>query len=546
MSSPSVPSDFPIPPDVEGFWAWEKGHFPRPATPLTQEILYGAITEGFSGAMDQWACPFGAHCRAINYYGFFTIKPFDLGAETREERSARYRKTLGEVLPRLGELWEREWLPSILPGLEKGRTADCTALSNEALLNTLDEMLRDFRHRWTIHGYVNFSTIPASWFADFYNETFEPEDPTEPYLLLQGFPTSSLDAGRGLWRLSRVIVNSPALKRLFEEQEPSQLVSQLERSQEGRHFLSEFRAYLDEFGWRSDAFELADPTWRENPLIPLNTLQGYIQLGDNADPDVRFQEAVHTRERLLAQTRQRLAGDPEKLARFNELYDMGRHNLVLTDDHNFYIDQVGDSILRPPLLEIGRRLVRQGALAKEDDVFLLYLDEIQAGLAGTNQQALAAQRKEEMEAWSRIIPPPTIGEPPPPSDDPWEEAVLRKMLGVPPEPSRDPDVITGTGASPGTVQGRAKVVHKLSEAGKVQSGDILVCELTMPAWTPLFSTASAVVADTGGVLSHSAIVAREYRIPCVVGTAIGTSVIKDGMLLTVDGSRGVVRIDARV
>jgi rifampicin phosphotransferase len=546
MTTPQAPTNFPIPPDVEGFWAWEKGHFPRPATPLTQEVLYGAITDGFSGAMDKWACPFGSRCRAINYYGFFTVKPFDLGSETREERSARYRKTLGEVLPRMGDLWEQEWLPAILPGLEKGRTADYTALSHAELLHKLDEVLRDFRERWTVHGYVNFSTIPASWFADFYNETFEPEDPTEPYLLLQGFPTRSLDTGRGLWRLSRIITDSPALKRLFEEQEPSQLVAQLERSEAGRHFLGEFRAYLDEFGWRSDAFELADPTWRENPLIPLNTLQGYIQLGEDADPDVRFQEAVQTRERLLAQARQRLAGDPEKLARFNELYDMGRHNLILTDDHNFYIDQMGDSILRPPLLEIGRRLVHQGALANEDDVFLLYLEEIRAGLAGANQQALAAQRQAEMEAWSRIIPPPPIGEPPPPSDDPWEEAVLRKMLGVPPEPSRNPDVITGTAASPGTVQGRAKVVHKLFEAGKVQYGDILACEMTMPAWTPLFSIVSAVVSDTGGVLSHSAIVAREYRIPCVVGTIVGTSVIKDGMLLTVDGSRGIVRIDARV
>jgi rifampicin phosphotransferase len=67
----------------------------------------------------------------------------------------------------------------------------------------------------------------------------------------------------------------------------------------------------------------------------------------------------------------------------------------------------------------------------------------------------------------------------------------------------------------------------------------------MPAWTPLFSSAIAVVSDTGGFLSHCAIVSREYRIPCVGGTVVGTSVLKDGMLLTLDGSRGVVRIDAR-
>jgi pyruvate,water dikinase len=546
MTTPAVSTDFPIPPDVEGFWSWEKGHFPRPATPLTQELLYGAITDGFSAAMAAWACPFGVECRAINYYGFLTLKPFDLGAEAMAERRARYQQTLATVLPRMGELWEQEWLPAILPGLDKARTVDYAALSHAELLHTLDEMVQDFRARWTIHGYVNFVVIAASWFADFYNQTFMPEDPTEPYLLLQGFPTRSLDAGRGLWRLSRSIKGSPTLMRVFEEQEPAQVIAQLEGSQEGRHFLEQFRAYLDEFGWRSEAFELADPTWRENPLIPLNTLQGYIVLGDEADPEVRFQEAVRTRHRLLAQARQRLAGDPQQLARFNELYDMGRHNLVLTDDHNFYIDQVGDAVMRLPILELGRRLVHQGALADANDVFLLYLAEIRAGLAGVNQQALAAQRQEDMAAWARIIPPPIIGEAPPPSDDPFEEAVLRKMLGVPPEPSSDPNVITGTGASPGTVQGRARVVHALSEASKVQAGDILVCELTMPPWTPLFSTVSAVVTDTGGVLSHSAIISREYRIPCVVGTSVGTSVIKDGMLLTVDGSRGMVRIDARV
>ncbi len=120
------------------------------------------------------------------------------------------------------------------------------------------------------------------------------------------------------------------------------------------------------------------------------------------------------------------------------------------------------------------------------------------------------------------------------------------MFGMPPEPSRDPSIITGIAASPGVAQGRAKVVRRLSEAGKVEPGDVLVCEMTMPAWTPLFSTVSAVVADTGGVLSHCAIVAREYRLPGVVQTSVGTTAIKDGMLLTVDGSKGIVRIDAQV
>jgi pyruvate,water dikinase len=87
------------------------------------------------------------------------------------------------------------------------------------------------------------------------------------------------------------------------------------------------------------------------------------------------------------------------------------------------------------------------------------------------------------------------------------------------------------------------VVRDLTEASKVSPGDILVCETTLPPWTPLFATIAGVVADTGGVLSHCAIVAREYRLPGVVGSAIGTSVIKDGMIITVDGSKGIVRIE---
>jgi hypothetical protein len=197
MPTLPAPLEFPISPDVEGFWSWEKGHFPRPATPLTQEILYGALSAGFSRAMHDWACPFGVECRAINYYGFLAIRPFELGAETMEERRARYQKILGEVLPCMGHLWRQEWLPVILPGLDKGRTTNYTTLSHERLLHALDEMLQDFRERWTIHGYINFVVIAASWFVDFYNATFEPEDPLEAYLLLQGFPTRSLDAGRG-------------------------------------------------------------------------------------------------------------------------------------------------------------------------------------------------------------------------------------------------------------------------------------------------------------------------------------------------------------
>ena len=138
------------------------------------------------------------------------------------------------------------------------------------------------------------------------------------------------------------------------------------------------------------------------------------------------------------------------------------------------------------------------------------------------------------------MPPAFIGTQP---AEQLRDDVTDRFWGLNHEPSRDPKVITGKGASRGLVTGPAKVVRSLAEAGKLEQGDVLVCEMTMPPWTPLFSTASAVVADSGGVLSHCAIVAREYGIPCVVGTRVGTQRIKDGQILTVDGSKGIVRIE---
>jgi phosphoenolpyruvate synthase/pyruvate phosphate dikinase len=102
--------------------------------------------------------------------------------------------------------------------------------------------------------------------------------------------------------------------------------------------------------------------------------------------------------------------------------------------------------------------------------------------------------------------------------------------------------VKGLPGSAGVARGTARVIHSLAEAGKLQPGDVLVAISTEPPWTPLFATASAIVTDSGGVLSHSAVVAREYRIPAVVGTGMATTTFKDGQLLEVDGNAGTVRV----
>jgi pyruvate,water dikinase len=110
-------------------------------------------------------------------------------------------------------------------------------------------------------------------------------------------------------------------------------------------------------------------------------------------------------------------------------------------------------------------------------------------------------------------------------------------------PAAESNVVKGNAASRGTARGRARLIMSLGESAKLQAGEILVCPSTAPPWTPLFAIAAAVVTDTGGILSHSAICAREYGIPAVVGTQTGTQRIPDGAMITVDGALGTVVIE---
>jgi pyruvate,water dikinase len=542
MITSTVLSAFPVPADLDGFWMFDQVHAPRPLTPLSQEILLSALTEGFSTALKEVGYPLGICFRAVNHYAYCALTPHEQTAGASGPSPAGHTDAIAALMSRLGMRWESEWLPSIRPGLERLRTLDYGALSDDDLLAALRDLRRDLVGRWRIHGFLLFSYQAASMFDDVYTDLFHPADPMEPYLLLNGFETRSFEANRGLWHFSREVRQRPLLRGLFAETAPASLLMGLEATEEGRSFLKELRVYLEEYGWRSDAImELAEPMWREDLAIPLNAIQGLIGRDDTEDPDARQRRVVERRERLVARAQARL-GDPGQRRRFDALYEQARNQVQIDENHNFYIDQMGNVALRLPILDLGRRLVWHGSIEQVHDVFMLTTDEIARGLSGVDYCDVVVKRRVEMARWATQTPPPTLGDAP--ADvaiDPFLAAMIK--LDVPPVPrEQTATVIRGTPASPGTARGRAKVARSLEEASTVEPGQILVCEMTLPPWSILFSTIGAVVADTGGVLSHCATVAREYGIPCVVGTIVGTTSIRDGEMLAVDGATGEVRI----
>ena len=534
-------TDFPIPADLEGFWQWDQLHCPRALTVLEHELLLASTGYGFSKAIAELGSGLRAVTKSINGYNYLSGVPLDdLGDEDPQARAARYRQNVDALLQVLGQRWQKEWLPDIIETVSRRIRQDYGAMSDADLLRTWDEMYDEVKYRWYIHGLLLYGFFGAGQFADLYKEVTGADDEKLGYEALQGFETMATKSARGLWKLSREVRANPELRRIFEGLKPEDIVSQLN----GSAFMDELTAYLDEFGWRADSvYELTHPSWREDPSIAVNAIQGYLAIEDDHGPDSQLQSAIKRREDLLADARARIGDDSARLQQFNAAYESIRCFTPMVEDHNHWIDQMGDISMRYPALELGRRCVARGTLANAEDIFHLERADIVQAMNGVDKKQLAAQRKADLERFARVVPPPFIGPPPPPSDDPILDVIVR-FFGLPVEPNADPRVINGVAASPGTVTARAKVVRSLTEASKLQAGDVLVCVMTLPPWTPLFSTASAVVADTGGILSHCAIVAREVRIPCVVGTMTGTSLIKDGQIITVDGSRGIVRIES--
>src|SRR5215211_6521414 len=156
------PTDFPLPADLPpGFWNWDRVHCPHPTAPLEHELLLQSTVEGFSRSMAEIGSSFAAISRLINCYTYLTLAPIDIGDEDPQARQERYERNVAQLMPRVGELWEQEWLPAMLPALDRARNTDYAALGDEELLSLLHKMRAEAVDRWAVHGKLNYSFFAA-------------------------------------------------------------------------------------------------------------------------------------------------------------------------------------------------------------------------------------------------------------------------------------------------------------------------------------------------------------------------------------------------
>jgi rifampicin phosphotransferase len=201
---------------------------------------------------------------------------------------------------------------------------------------------------------------------------------------------------------------------------------------------------------------------------------------------------------------------------------------------------MSDTATKRVIAEFARRLHVCGILTHTEEMAYLSVYELLQWGNGLGKplRARIRARKAEYARYRQLTPPTFIGQAPPP---PGESGTDR--FGGPAAPlASAAGTIQGIGAAAGVVRGRALVAHSLVDALALQRGDILICRSTDPTWTPLFAIAGGLVTDFGGSLSHAAVVAREYRLPAVVGTHIATQQIVTGQRIEVDGLQGIVRL----
>ena len=416
----------------------------------------------------------------------------------------------------------------------------------EDLLGHLEETLERLVRLWDLHFRIVLSSyIAMSQLDDLYRDLFDGGGAFGSYRLLQGFDNKTLEADRALWDLSRRALTLDEVRRALEAYPAAEVLAELGKTLAGRAFRDELDAYLEEYGLRGEKWGLSYPCWIEDPAAVITSLKDYItRSGPN--PGGEQTKLAAEREKAVSVVRARLQNYPGPVVeRFEFLLKAAQEGVVLSEDHGYWIDFGATYRVRRVLLELGQRLSEACVIDQPADVFYLALDEVRAYVVAHqcgDRRSLVERRRREVDHFRMVSPPPALGADSGPPPDDAMSRFFGKFFGGPPPAVEAPDVLKGNAGSPGTVRGPAKVICSLSDAGKLRTGDVLVAETTAPSWTPLFATAAAIVTDTGGVLSHCAVVAREYRIPAVVGTARATTTIRDGQIVEVDGDAGLVRI----
>ena len=547
------------------FWVYDDLHIPHPVSPMFFDI--GGWWLSCDHMFRRFGTPFAVDWLAknVNGYVYTTAIPADpeiriegteysARYEARVPRDATFATTMGAyldtVLPVYGRDFADWWRDRLRPEMERNfaflearlDTADRMDLADVACL--IEDAIDVHDRHWKIHWMLNFAQLSATLaLRAVMEKTRGSVDEGLLGRLQNSASDRNWDSIEALWRMKNEVRDDAELRAAFSHDSVTDVAGALGAGQRGRRFIAErVEPYQREFGWHAVwSHEFIFPTVREQMEPVLELISGYLAT------DYDFPSAIEAMRLDIEAASLEILEGLDGLAReeMRTANAVNRRMAPLTPDHHFYIDQGANAHLRLVLMAAGRKLVEVGRLDEPDDVMFLRYNELR-GLIGS-EDALAAReivagRRQEREAAARLHPRDWIG------------TVTPSQLAFPylvnwgypdrfyQKQSTDERLISGLGASAGVVEGIARVVRTVDEFDQVRVGDILVCQMTNPAWVVLFTKIAGLVTDTGGTTSHPAVLAREFGIPAVIGTSVATHRIVTGDRLKIDGTAGRVEI----
>jgi pyruvate,water dikinase len=347
--------------------------------------------------------------------------------------------------------------------------------------------------------------------------------------LLSGLRNNpTMETALALWDLAERA--GPGVRQAFAARPIAEVPGALADTADGREFLERMQEFLKAHGHRAAReFDFSCPRWRDDPTFVYEMVRNYLSHpADQPTPRQHYERQVREHEEANAQMERSLARQPMRRRLFRWLIRIVEDRLPLREAPKFY-GLMGVGLVRDLYLEVGKRMVARGVLETPDDFFFLSIPELERFAEGKLDAAWIREhvslRRREFAQHMRASPPLVVR-----SDG--------KPAGKPPAAG---EVLRGTPVSWGTARGPARILMDPSDGALLHKGEILVAPFTDPGWTPLFLTAGGLVMEIGGVMSHGAVVAREYGLPAVVGVREATRLLRDGELVEVDGGTGEVR-----
>ena len=522
-----------------------------PAMGIDHRVLYGWVYMSANPVTDEAeigrrAATFGERA------GFYFQNWDDLYGRWQTKVEATIGELEALVVPDLPEI---EDLAVVTEGRGIG--------SAHHLLVAYDRLLESIDRIWQYHfEFLNLGYAAYLVFYDLCKQSF-PDIPDQTIAsMVSGIEVVLFRPDNELKRLAGRALELGIADAVAAADGELALNDSLSTTDAGRTWLSDWESVKQPwFNYSNgNGFYHHHRSWIDDPDVPLAHVRAYlVRLEDGEDIARPVDEVRAERDRITTGYRELLSEGEARVA-FDQNLGLARTVFPYVESHNFYVEHWYHTLFWNKAREFGQLLARHSFLDDAEDIFYLQRHEVSdalvdlrlawaAGSVGRGPgywPPIVARRKQIMDAMRKFTPPPALGAVP----DAITEPMTIMLWGITTERVRewateDRDagaVLSGFAGSAGTAEGTARVVLDIERLADLEQGEILVAPITSPSWTPVFGKIAAAVSDIGGIMSHAAIVCREYGVPAVVGTGSATSRIKTGDRVRVDGDAGTVTI----